>query len=257
MKVHYTASELLAPQHPVTITLVGVGGTGSHVLNNLARLHVTLKAIGHPGIHVTAYDPDEVATANVGRQLFSPVELGMNKAVALVTRINRFFGLTWNAKPESYQLPTNFNSNITITCVDNVKTRKSIGVMFDSKNKNYNYNPEQKRFYWMDFGNSRTSGQIILGTYGIIEQPKKVKNAEGALSTITQLFSDLQKHEDKSTAPSCSLAEALTKQDLFINSILAQYGVNILWKMFREAKINYHGLYVNLETMNTNPIKVK
>ncbi len=33
--------------------------------------------------------------ANIGRQLFSETELGQNKAVSLVTRINRFFGYAW------------------------------------------------------------------------------------------------------------------------------------------------------------------
>ena len=52
------------------------------------------------------------------------------------------------------------------------------------------------------------------------------------------------------------LAEALEKQDLFINSTLAQLGCNILWKMFRHGMIEHHGLYLNLSTMKVNPIMV-
>lgn len=48
-RVHYTDSYLLNPQHPVTVNLIGGGGTGSQVLTNLARLDVTLRALGHPG----------------------------------------------------------------------------------------------------------------------------------------------------------------------------------------------------------------
>ncbi len=36
-KVHYADSYLLNPQHPVTVNLIGGGGTGSQVLTNLAR----------------------------------------------------------------------------------------------------------------------------------------------------------------------------------------------------------------------------
>ena len=61
--------------------------------------------------------------------------------------------------------------------------------------------------------------------------------------------------EDDS-GPSCSLAEALEKQDLFINSTLAQLGCNILWKMFRHGMIEHHGLYLNHATMKVNPIIV-
>lgn len=256
---HYTEASLLSPQHPVTIYLIGCGGTGSQVLNNLARTHKALNALGHPGFHVTVFDNDIVTEANLGRQLFAPAELGLNKATALVTRVNRFFGLQWNAKPQLFDLDKQrIDTNILITAVDNVKIRLEIGKVFHSKkNDSYHSSSEKCNYYWLDIGNSKATGQIILGTRGEIEQPAKTKNTVKRLPCITELFPDLKKHEDKDTTPSCSLAEALTKQDLFINSILAQYAVNLLWKMFREASIQYHGLYANLETMNTNPINVK
>ena len=93
-KIHYTEPYLLSPQHPVTIFVIGAGGTGSQVITNLARMNMALQAIGHPGLHVTVFDPDTVTEANIGRQLFSDSELGEGKASALVTRINRFFGYT-------------------------------------------------------------------------------------------------------------------------------------------------------------------
>ena len=50
---------------------------------------------------------------------------------------------------------------------------------------------------------------------------------------------------------------ALNKQDLFINSTMAQFGLNILWKMFREAKIKHRGCYVNLDSLTVNSIPVR
>lgn len=257
---HYTEAYLLAPLHPVTVTLVGCGGTGSQMLNNLARIHVALKALGHPGIHVTAWDNDEVTEANLGRQLFAPSELGLNKAVALITRINRFYGLQWQAQPEFLEITNaKLTGNILITAVDKVATRIEIGKLYTLKSilNQKVFRTEERNYYWMDLGNSKTSGQVILGSRGPIEQPKKVVNTVSSLPCITAIYPDLKKHEDKDDTPSCSLAEALTKQDLFINSILAQYGANLIWKMFREVKIQFHGIYLNLETMNTNPLKVK
>ena len=96
-KIHYTDSYLLSPYHPVTVHVIGAGGTGSQVATNLARMDMALRALGHPGLHVTVFDPDTVSEANIGRQLFSASEIGLNKAVVLVTRINRFFGGTWTA----------------------------------------------------------------------------------------------------------------------------------------------------------------
>lgn len=91
-KVHFTENYLLNPHHPVTVFVIGAGGTGSQVITNLARMSMALRALGHPGLHVTVFDPDTVSTANIGRQLFNETELGLNKATALVTRINHFFG---------------------------------------------------------------------------------------------------------------------------------------------------------------------
>lgn len=254
---HYTEQKLLNPQHPVTVAVIGCGGTGSQMLNNLARIHVALRALGHPGLHITAWDNDEVTEANLGRQLFSKAEVGMNKAVALITRINRFFGLAWEGNSD-YFLPKNFTNvggfNIIISCVDNVSTRLQIGQFLKTST---HHRPETTFYYWLDLGNTKNCGQVILGTLGEIQQPKKTKHTISKLSTITDLFPNLLDYETKDQGPSCSLAEALTKQDLFVNSLLAQYGANLIWKLFKDVRIQHHGVFVNLETLNTNPIKVK
>ena len=61
-------------------------------------MNVALQVLGHPGLHVTVFDPDIITEANIGRQLFSETELGQCKATAAVTRVNRFFGTTWTAE---------------------------------------------------------------------------------------------------------------------------------------------------------------
>lgn len=49
-RIHFTDTYLMNPSHPVTVNLIGGGGTGSQVLTCLARLDVTLRALGHPGL---------------------------------------------------------------------------------------------------------------------------------------------------------------------------------------------------------------
>ncbi|KAB4253891.1 PRTRC system ThiF family protein [Bacteroides uniformis] len=260
-RVHYTDNYLIDPQHPVTVNLVGAGGTGSQVLTCLARLDVTLQALGHPGLHVTLYDPDEVTEANIGRQLFGYSDLGLNKAECLVTRVNNFFGNMWKAKPFLFpQVIKEMNrhdlANITITCTDNVKSRIDMWNLLKAVPVP-DYRDYTTPLYWMDFGNTQTSGQVVMGTIPKkIRQPasKQYRTVE-SLKVITRYvkYSNV-KVED--SGPSCSLAEALEKQDLFINSTLAQLGCNILWKMFRNGMIEHHGLFLNLETMKVNPINV-
>lgn len=252
MKRHYTAGYLLAPTHPITINLIGCGGTGSQVLTCLARIHQSLSALGHPGLNVSVYDPDEVTEANIARQLFSLSDVGLNKAEVLVTRINRFFGLDWLAYPCVYKNTCNRHANILISCVDTVQSRQELVAVKNCTS----YDPPFQSYYWMDFGNGRRTGQVVLGTLTSIEQPKiKSVKTVARLKTVLKLF-DLSSVNEADSGPSCSLAEALNKQDLFINSTLAQLGCALLWKLLSTGSVDYQGMFLNLETMKVNPIKL-
>ena len=84
----------------------------------------------------------------------------------------------------------------------------------------------------MDFGNTKDSGQVVLGTLKDVRQPKSENYITVAhLDTITDMW-DLSLVNEEESGPSCSLAEAIKKQDLFINSTLAQLGADLLWKLF-------------------------
>ena len=258
-KIHFTDRYLLNPRHPVTVFVIGAGGTGSQVITNLARMSMALQALGHPGLHVTVFDPDTVSQANIGRQLFSETELGLNKAVSLVTRINCFFGYAWTAEPQCF--PTrNFSgestANIIITCTDNIRSRLTLW-KFLKKVRKENISDHSAPIYWMDSGNSQTKGQVIIGTVRekVLQPSSQEYIPMPKMNVITEEV-DYAKIKEKESGPSCSLAEALEKQDLFINSTLAQLGCNILWIMFRHGMIEHHGLFLNLETMKVNPIGV-
>lgn len=256
-KFHYTEQYFLAPQHPITVKVIGCGGSGSQMLQALARINVSLIALGHPGLLVQAWDNDKVSEANLGRQLFSAADLEQYKAKILVERINRFYGFNWQAIPLLWDktcLKDNFFANLMITCVDNVSTRELMQTMKISFS--HMREPFAVPYYWLDLGNSQKTGQAILGTFRAIKQPKRTRGAVDNLPSIFDLFPDIKKF-DKPDQPSCSLAEALGKQDLFINSILAQFGAQLLWRMFRELRIEYHGIFLNLDTLITNPILIK
>ena len=117
------------------------------------------------------------------------------------------------------------------------------------------YRDYKTPLYWLDFGNTQTSGQVVLGTVPEkIKQPKSQQyKTVGSLKVITR-YVRYARVKETDSGPSCSLAEALEKQDLFINSTLAQLGCNLLWKMFRHGMIEHQGLYLNLATMKVNPI---
>ena len=60
----------------VHVNVAGCGGNGCHVLMGLAQLQKALRGLGHPGLEVTAFDPDTVSEANLGRQLFTEEDIG-------------------------------------------------------------------------------------------------------------------------------------------------------------------------------------
>lgn len=252
---HYVHNYMLDPMHPLTVALIGAGGTGSQVLTSLGRMNYALQELGHPGMQVTVYDADIVTPANCGRQLFAPQEIGRNKAEVLVTKLNMFFGTAWESVPEMYAEGSP-KANIVISCVDTVASRMTIKKNLDSDANYISRGDTTHCYYWLDFGNTQNTGQVILGTIEKAKQPKGKRTVTEALKCVTDYF-DLTQVNEKDGGPSCSLAEALSKQDLFINSTLAQVGMALLWKMFTKGVLETQGAFLNLETMKLNPIRVE
>lgn len=252
---HIIHDYILNPQHPLSVSVIGCGGTGSQVLTALGRMNYALQKLGHPGLHVIAYDADTVTEANCGRQLFSEAEVGLNKATALITKLNYFFGTAWEAVPEMYGKGQS-SANITVSCVDTAAARLSIRkTLKDIDDNRYHTEDFERVYYWLDFGNLANTGQVVLGTVGqSFRQNTKKDDCEGYLRDVTEMF-DLTAIDDRNNGPSCSLAEALTKQDLFINSTLANIGMALMWKMF-SGIIENQGTFLNLETMCVNPIMI-
>jgi PRTRC genetic system ThiF family protein len=226
----------LQPQHLITVNVIGAGGNGSQVLISLARINEALQALGQPGLHVKVYDPDYVSEHNLGRQHFSSQDLHLNKAEVLISRINRFYGLDWEAVPD-YCDNDGLQCNIIISCVDNVEERKRI-----HEYKQLEFYDWTKQFYWLDFGNGNTYGQVILGTKRPIEQPSSEHTTLAELKTVIDLYPDMK---DKETEPSCSMREALQNQDLFINSYVVSAGMNMLWQLLYGMRISYNQIYIN------------
>ncbi len=262
-KVHFVDNYLLNPTNPISVNLIGAGGTGSQVLTALARMNHALTELNHAGLSVRLWDDDVITEANLGRQLFAESELGLYKSVALINRTNRFFGTDWKAETQKFEkdnlnnLPENATANIFISCVDSVKSRFEIAEILNELKINKGYYRNQCR-YWIDFGNSQYTGQVLLSTIGNVIQPnsEKYETIEN-LPFVTEEFGELLKQsETQDDTPSCSLAEALEKQDLFINSTLAQMGSSLLWNLFRNGLTENRGFFLNLKNFQSQPIKL-
>ena len=73
----------------IIVSIVGCGGTGSHISTGMPYLHQALLAAGHPyGLRVFLIDGDRITETNCVRQPFSRSEVGLYKAVVLINRLN-------------------------------------------------------------------------------------------------------------------------------------------------------------------------
>ena len=249
---HQLDQYLIDPYHKVGINVIGCGGTGSRMLSELAKLNFALKGLGHPGLHICAWDQDVVEETNVARQMFYKPDIGRPKSYVLIERLNRAYGFHWEAEDKYFT--SNFSrayyarkypnawANIYISCVDNNRARQDINnfVLNMSRGRYENSNKQIFPYYWMDLGNDLNFGQVVLGTI-------KKTTKKNQLARVNEVL-DITKDHDP-TEPSCSLAVALGRQDLYINGFVAMFGINMLWKLFKTGTLDYNIVYINLDTM--------
>nr|WP_255639328.1 PRTRC system ThiF family protein [Deinococcus betulae] len=223
------------------VTVVGAGGTGSHLVVLLTELHKCIQALGGKGLMVTVYDPDEVSETNVLRQNYHRQDIGRNKAVTLVSRVNFACGTGWVARPVAFTggelvARSDYSAatpQVLFTCTDQNAARRQIGAAFGRAGKGY----------WIDTGNTRSTGQVLLS------EPKS--KAPHLPSPLVEYAEQLA-HDDLD-APSCSALEALTRQDLMVNREVAVKAAGLLWRLLRNGELSHRGVIINAHDGYTLP----
>ena len=129
--------------------------------------------------------------------------------------------------------------------------------------------------YWLDLGNKKSDGQVILGQppecsynavrygqmnsrdfarYGINAPTQQI---QARLPTVVEMFPELL---DASVAeddmPTCSVADALSKQSMFINDMVSDWAMQLLDDLLRGDGLRFCGVFINLETGRVNPLPV-
>jgi PRTRC genetic system ThiF family protein len=227
----------------INVLLVGCGGNGAQMLMGLASLDTAMRAISPRSLHVTVVDDDIVTEANLGRQPFYRCDLGNSKARTLTERINLAHGLDWRAVHGRAPAAIGVKGvDIVITCVDTAAARRAIGAAIAGT-----LGPP---FYWLDLGNRATDGQFIIGC-------SKLARHEGdrRLPTVLEYFPELADETiAEDDTPSCSVAEALERQSLFVNRVVASHALALLFELLGRGSIGHAGAFVNLATGQAVPI---
>ncbi|PSV28056.1 PRTRC system ThiF family protein [Photobacterium sp. GB-72] len=239
----YHANESLIIGKP-SIALVGAGGTGSFIFRELIALDNLLRRVGGQGFTLTVFDPSEVREANIGRQAFFEDEVGLNKAKALVTGQHmQGLNLDWKYKSTTFNYYTAQEYEIVITAVDVPKVRYELGQRWSDSTLS-------KETLWLDVGNDENSGNVILGHLS-----KRADKDALRLPNCYDLYGEMYnvEHDDKK---SCSLQDAILKQNFGVNQMAARLAVQLLTNLFTKGFINNHGAMFNTETMTTTPLNI-
>jgi PRTRC genetic system ThiF family protein len=244
---HRIVKELLSKR--VHVHLAGVGGNGAQMAACLARLDIAMRALGHPhGLFVTAIDDDVVSEANVGRQMYSPADVGQLKAAVTIHRINLFYGLDWQCSPckiEQYWERCRGGgqrvADVLVSCVDSKAARRAMHE-YVSGNPRYHY--------WLDLGNREFDGQVVLGQPPSVTDPVR-------LPCVTELFPELLADgEPEDALPSCSLRLSLASQGLFVNDFAVRYASQLLYELFSQGRLANQGAIFNTHSLQSRPIAI-
>jgi PRTRC genetic system ThiF family protein len=223
----------------LSVALIGAGGSGSAIFNELIRLDTTLNALDtQSGLDVTVFDGSNVSHANITRQTFFVSQIGSNKADALVWSSNNLHGKQWQAVPKHFiaDQKTLEKYDIIITALDRPSVRYEISKAASMYSKTL----------WLDMGNDATEGQVVLG--------ELKRSASKELPHICDLYDYSQLSDKDALIKSCSAEESISRQELGVNQFAARIGAQVLWNALRHGSIESHGAMFNAKTLEVTPI---
>ncbi len=242
---------LLKATRKVHVMLVGCGGTGSWLAPDLVRLACAL-ASADKQIDLTFVDPDVVEERNVFRQNFCCAEVGRPKAVALAMRYGAAWGVEIRAVTERYE-PRHARIEwdaltLMIGCVDNAAARRAIAVSLK-----HNYDVPQ--VWWLDSGNDRESGQVLLGsvlTYAQVGDAFKNQTfCQYLPAPVLQEPALLAAKPEEQVEPSCAEMAIVAMQSLTINKRMAAEAADYVCRLLGGGPLLKFATYLDLASGTT------
>jgi PRTRC genetic system ThiF family protein len=248
----------LVPAAPLTVVLVGCGGTGSHLAQSLARLAVHLRDQGQP-FSLCFIDGDHVEAQNVGRQLFAPSDSGSNKAQVLAARFSALFGLDIVACPRMadsetllrVKTPSVGGQLVLVGAVDSHTGRQAMEHALRSTYR-----------YWIDCGNHERAGQVVVGTTG---QRSRMQGAIafGGICTdlpaASLLYPELLAPPAPAVGLDCAAAMQTNAQSLMVNQMMAAIAAQYLYQLVVQRRLTTFQTVVDLDSlsMRSTPITAR
>ena len=253
------AAKLIVPlSQRIRLVLVGSGGTGSWLAPAVARVARLLTEKFAKDVQVGFVDPDTVEVKNIYRQNFCLAEVGCNKAIALATRYGTAWGVNIVAAPHKfswgvvkdlggYQYD---DLTVLIGCVDNPAARHDIQGSIRSM---------QGTVFWLDCGNVKESGQVLIGRNEPGEQVKTFPLPDKCawIPLPSRQHKELvgkgtdDEPESLSVVPtglSCAEIAMLDEQGLTINQTIASVAADYLVRLLLTQNLDKFQTYIDLNS---------
>jgi PRTRC genetic system ThiF family protein len=248
----------------IVILLVGCGGSGSWTAHILAQLAVWAKGAGLD-LRLYFVDPDHVEEKNLVRQNFCPAEVGCPKAFSLAWRYTAAFGLTITplVEPFSDALLDRYRPaysphgtlTLVIGAVDNVCARRAIAEALTARLKQ---NPgHQHKYFWLDAGNERFSGQVVIGN-SLDSEPllSPLGFCIGLPLPHLQEPGLLLDRDRPAVELSCADLTLLGEQSAMINRAMATTLGLYLYRLLQSRDLGWQSSWLNLETGATTSLPI-
>lgn len=263
---YINARRLLLPAYKsIHLVLVGCGGTGSWLAPHVARAAIILREKFGLSTRVSLFDPDVVETKNIFRQNFCQAEIGRNKALALAYRYGPAWGLAIDAYPDAFSQARYLKVHedgsglvLLLGCVDNTASRREI------MNKAQELSHYHCSAWWLDCGNHRSAGQVLLGSGG--EPPKDIFPILGLCAWLPSpalLHPDLVADEpmlsldtppavaDTAACLSCADLAMIDEQSLGINVRIAAEAADYLNRLLLFKDLRRYATYIDMPSGST------
>ncbi len=241
--------------------VVGAGGTGSFFIPALARLIFELRLHQSKPVEMLIVDPDTVESGNIPRSNFCSAEVGRPKAQTLAERITLAWGVETQYCCEKFDAEKHLKRStidyrsltVMVGCVDNHLARRDIHNAIDSF-RGYS-SSDAPNLWWIDGGNGRSSGQVLLGSNTKRTKPEQHFTGTSicrSLPAPSLVHPDLLAAEKTTVAEmerlSCPDRIRLGEQSLNINQRVAVEMAEMLTAMFLTRSLKRFATYFDLES---------
>jgi PRTRC genetic system ThiF family protein len=221
-----------------------------------------LKQQQNKPVEMLIVDPDVVKSGNIPRSNFCAAEIGSSKAQTLAKRMALAWGLECHYANELFDVEKHLKvatsdyrtMTVLLGCVDNHFARRDIHSAIDA-HRQYSAS-DAPSLWWIDGGNGRSSGQVLLGSN--TKRTKPAQHFTGtsicrSLPAPSLIHPDLLQAEkasrsDELSRLSCPDRVRLGEQSLNINQRVAIEMNEMLTQMFLNRSLKRFATYFDLDS---------